>query len=95
MCSSDLTVTSVGQWKTSDGPVYPAGWKIEVPSLHLEGEVRPLHPDQELRLKKTGAIRYWEGACRFTGTKEGKKLNGRGYTELTGYASPIGQGMKE
>ena len=93
--SSDFTVTSVGQWKTSDGPVYPSGWKIEVPSLHLEGEVRPLHPDQELRLKKTGAIRYWEGACRFTGTKEGKKLNGRGYTELTGYASPIGQGMKE
>jgi predicted secreted hydrolase len=93
--SNDFTIRALDEWKTSDGPVYPSGWKITVPSLHLEGEVQPLHLNQELRLKRTGKIRYWEGACRFAGTKNGKPLSGRGYTELTGYASPIGQGMKE
>ena len=93
--SADFTIRALEEWKTLDGPVYPSGWKITVPSLHLEGEVQPLHLNQELRLKRTGKIRYWEGACHFTGTKDGKPLSGRGYTELTGYASPIGQGMKE
>jgi len=93
--SIDFTIRALDEWKTPDGPVYPSGWKITVPSLHLEGEVQPLHLNQELRLKRTGNIRYWEGACRFTGTRNGKPLSGRGYTELTGYAAPIGQGMKE
>ena len=93
--SADFNVRALDEWKTSDGPVYPSGWKISVPSLRLEGEVQPLHLNQELRLKRTGKIRYWEGACRFVGTRNGKPLSGRGYTELTGYASPIGQGMKE
>ncbi|MFA9197810.1 MAG: lipocalin family protein, partial [Aliarcobacter sp.] len=83
------------EWKTASGATYPSGWKISIPSLQITGEVQPLLLDQELRLKRTSNIRYWEGACRFTGTRNGKPLSGRGYTELTGYASPIGQGMKE
>jgi predicted secreted hydrolase len=93
--SSDFTIVLLDEWKTASGAIYPSGWKISVPSLQLSGEVQPLLLDQELRLKRTGNIRYWEGACRFAGTHQGKSLSGRGYTELTGYASPIGQGMKE
>jgi len=93
--SSDFTIVPLDEWKTASGATYPSGWKISVPSLQLSGEVQPLLLDQELRLKRTGNIRYWEGACRFAGTHQGKPLSGRGYTELTGYASPIGQGMKE
>ena len=93
--ASDFTVTPLDEWKTASGAIYPSGWNISVPSLQLSGEVQPLLLDQELRLKRTSNIRYWEGACRFTGTRNGKAISGRGYTELTGYASPIGQGMKE
>ena len=93
--SSDFTILPLDEWKTASGATYPSGWKISIPSLQITGEVQPLLLDQELRLKRTSNIRYWEGACRFTGTRNGKPLSGRGYTELTGYASPIGQGMKE
>ncbi|MCX6946669.1 MAG: carotenoid 1,2-hydratase [Verrucomicrobia bacterium] len=93
--SADFTITPIDEWKTASGAIYPSGWNISVPSLQLSGEVQPLLFDQELRLKRTSNIRYWEGACRFTGTRNGKAISGRGYTELTGYASPIGQGMKE
>jgi predicted secreted hydrolase len=93
--SSEFTITPLDEWKTASGAIYPSGWNISVPSLQLSGEVQPLLLDQELRLKRTSNIRYWEGACRFTGTRNGKAVSGRGYTELTGYASPIGQGMKE
>ncbi|NBR97111.1 MAG: carotenoid 1,2-hydratase [Verrucomicrobia bacterium] len=93
--SSEFTITPIDEWKTASGAIYPSGWNISVPSLQLSGEVQPLLLDQELRLKRTSNIRYWEGACRFTGTRNGKAISGRGYTELTGYAAPIGQGMKE
>jgi predicted secreted hydrolase len=93
--SSEFTITPLDEWKTASGATYPSGWKISIPSLDLTGEVQPLLLDQELQLKRTAKIRYWEGACRFTGNRSGKAISGRGYTELTGYASPIGQGMKE
>ena len=93
--SSDFTIVPIDEWKTASGATYPSGWKLSIPSLQLSGEVQPLLLDQELRLKRTAKIRYWEGACTFKGAQKGKALSGRGYTELTGYASPIGQGMKE
>jgi predicted secreted hydrolase len=93
--ASEFTITPLEEWKTASGATYPSGWKISIPSLQITGQVQPLLLDQELRLKRSGNIRYWEGSCRFTGTRDGKPLSGRGYTELTGYASPIGQGMKE
>jgi predicted secreted hydrolase len=93
--NADFTIEALGRWKAPGGKVYPSGWKISVPSLQLEGEVKPLVLDQELRLRRIGNLRYWEGACTFRGTRNGKPLTGRGYTELTGYATPIGQGMKE
>ena len=93
--ASDFTITPLDEWKTASGATYPSGWKISIPSLQITGQVQPLFLDQELRLKRSGNIRYWEGACRFTGNRNGKAISGRGYTELTGYASPIGQGMKE
>ena len=93
--SSDFAIEALGRWKAPGGKVYPSGWRISVPSLSLEGEVKPLVQDQELRLRRIGNLRYWEGACTFQGKRNGKPIGGRGYTELTGYATPIGQGMKE
>ena len=93
--NAEFTIEALSRWKAPGGKVYPSGWKISVPSLNLEGEVQPVVADQELRLRRIGNLRYWEGACTFQGTRSGKPLTGRGYTELTGYATPIGQGMKE
>ena len=93
--NQDFQIEALGRWKAPGGKVYPSGWRISVPSLNLEGEVKPLVQDQELRLRRIGNLRYWEGACTFQGKRNGKPISGRGYTELTGYATPIGQGMKE
>ena len=42
-----------------------------------------------------GALDYWEGACTITGTLANGPASGVGYTELTGYAGPLQEGMKE
>jgi predicted secreted hydrolase len=34
---------------------------------------------------------YWEGAFDLVGTRAGKPLRGKGYLELTGYASPLNE----
>jgi predicted secreted hydrolase len=48
----------------------------------LQLDVQPVIDDQEL-----GAIvAYWEGAVDVVGNRNGEKLGGRGYVELTGYA---------
>jgi predicted secreted hydrolase len=40
--------------------------------------------DQELALNQ---LTYWEGAIEVAGKLAGNPLKGRGYLELTGYAS--------
>jgi len=65
------------------GAVYPVEQSL---SVRLPGGIRrfpliPLFDAQELDGRSTGLPVYWEGAVRTTG--------GRGYLELTGYASPL------
>lgn len=60
------------------GAVYPAGWRLRVPSEALDLRIEPLLPDQELDV----SFRYWEGAVGIEGTSKG-----RGYVELTGYSA--------
>jgi len=31
---------------------------------------------------------YWEGSCTVTGTRDGRPVSGKAYTELTGYDTP-------
>ncbi|MBF5041694.1 carotenoid 1,2-hydratase [Aggregicoccus sp. 17bor-14] len=64
------------------GSRYPAKWRVSVPSAGLQLTVTPRLADQELPV----SVRYWEGAVRVEGTREGKPVQGRGYAELTGYA---------
>jgi predicted secreted hydrolase len=44
--------------------------------------VSPVLAEQELNL----AVRYWEGAVDVSGTRDGRRVTGVGYVELTGYA---------
>jgi predicted secreted hydrolase len=77
----DISVLSVDQWK---GPqsraVYPSRWEIRIAKCKVSVLVEPVLKDQELRLKEPVTMKYWEGACRVTGSH-----SGRAYVELTGY----------
>ena len=74
---NDVSLTVLDHWRSSrSGAVYPARWRLRIPSEKLDLEITPLLADQELDV----SFRYWEGAVAVTGTQ-----NGRGYVELTGY----------
>jgi predicted secreted hydrolase len=63
---------------------YPVAMRVSAGSITLQ--LDPLMPDQELDSRaSTGAI-YWEGAVR--AFDAGREI-GRGYLELTGYASAL------
>jgi len=73
-------------WKSPHSAVnYPAQWHLSVPGQQLELDIMPLLADQELNLR----YRYWEGAVKVSGLKQGQAVSGQGYVELTGYATGI------
>lgn len=79
----DASLEVLGRWTSPHtGAVYPAAWRIRVPSEDLVLTLRPLLADQEMRT----SFLYWEGAVNATGTAGGLPVSGRGYVELTGYA---------
>jgi predicted secreted hydrolase len=72
---------------------YPVHWKITVPKLSLELELKTSLQTQEL----TGAAgtltpSYWEGAVTYEGKRTGAKIGGVGYLEMTGYDRPFDMG---
>jgi predicted secreted hydrolase len=74
---------------------YPVQWKITVPKLGLDLDVKTRLASQEL----TGAASngtltpsYWEGAVSYDGTRSGAKIQGAGYLEMTGYDRPFEMG---
>jgi len=81
---SDILIQPNDYWNSSLGDAqYPSEWNIKVPSQNWDLLVEPAVDDQELLV----TFRYWEGSVRVSGTgKNGARMNGRGYAELTGYA---------
>ena len=78
---ADLELEVTDTWRSPRGAVYPAGWRLRLPSQSLELELEPLLADQELDV----SFRYWEGAVGVRSTAAGKRVSGRGYVELVGY----------
>ena len=82
----DYQITPQAYWKSPhSGAVYPAEWKVEVPSENIDLIVKPRLADQELRVSFT----YWEGAVAISGSHAGQPVVGSGYVELTGYAKSM------
>ena len=80
--SEELEFQVVDSWTSPDTAVtYPLEWRLVLPTLGIELDVEPVFEDQEMDL----SVRYWEGAIRVTGNKDGSPMNGRGYLELAGY----------
>jgi predicted secreted hydrolase len=82
LASGDVMIDVQEYWTSPRGGRYPARWQVQVPTLGLAVNLRPVLPDQELH----GRPRYWEGAVDVTGTHNGRNLSGQGYVELVGYA---------
>ncbi len=87
---ADFTVARTAQGRSPHtGALYPAGWRIAIPSRGAALTVAPRLADQELVLHELGDLSYWEGASRVAGTVDGRAAAGTGYVELTGYAKPL------
>jgi predicted secreted hydrolase len=74
---------------------YPIQWKIAVPKLGLDLGVKTTLPSQELvggPGNGTLTPSYWEGSVTYDGTREGAKIQGVGYLEMTGYDRPFDLG---
>jgi predicted secreted hydrolase len=82
LANADVDIVATGSWRDRAGVRYPAGWRLRVRSLALEVAVQPVLADQELETSP----RYWEGAVDVSGQHEGRRVDGRGYVELVGYA---------
>jgi len=79
----DVLIDVREHWESEQGDSYPAAWSISVPKLNLQIDVVPVLHNQEL----ITTVRYWEGAVDVSGTSGADVVAGRGYVELTGYAS--------
>ena len=82
----DFTLVPQGAWRSPrSGAIYPSRWTVAVPSLSLSLAVEPYLADQEFE----GSYAYWEGAVRAVGEQASLPIAGRGYLEMTGYASSM------
>ena len=82
----DFSLQSTGQWRSPrTGGEYPAGWRVTVPSADLRLTIIPWLADQEMDVSQ----KYWEGAVKTEGTRNGQRVAGNGYVELTGYAGSM------
>jgi predicted secreted hydrolase len=66
------------------GADYPVAQRIRIGDRVFETE--PLLEDQELDSRASAGTLYWEGASLL---REGGRVVGRGYLELTGYGAPL------
>jgi predicted secreted hydrolase len=77
LSKDEVKIVPLAEWTSaSSSATYPAEWNFAIPSEGIELHLKPLLPQQELRVSFT----YWEGAVRIEGTQ-----TGYGYVELTGY----------
>ena len=81
--AEDVSIEVLAYWDSPLGGRYPAAWRMLSPLLDLDLQLEPVLNAQELNTRP----RYWEGAVDVTGQKGGVGIDGRGYVELTGYAT--------
>jgi predicted secreted hydrolase len=81
LSTDQVTIDVSDHWVSPRGGRYPSRWRVRVPAVGLDVEVRPALANQELGTNP----RYWEGAVDLHGVREGQGATGRGYVELVGY----------
>ena len=87
LTSADFQMTPERFWRSGATKAnYPIGWRVVIPKEQLDFRIQPVLANQELVF---GPLVYWEGAFDLVGTRGARQIGGRGYLELTGYASPL------
>jgi predicted secreted hydrolase len=85
LARADSLFVAGRRWRSPrSGAEYPVEWRLALPGTDLS--LVPLMEDQELDGRFSNGALYWEGAVT---AHEGGRITGRGYLEMTGYASPI------
>jgi predicted secreted hydrolase len=80
---NDPRIVPTGSWTSPHTQkTYPSGWQVTVPSRGLDLTLAPVLADQELY---NGPVPYWEGEVTIGGTRNGRRVSGRGYVELVGF----------
>lgn len=80
----EVAIEVLDHWQSPDtGARYPSRWRLRVPALRLELELRPRLAGQEIRQR----FRYWEGAVAASGRRDDTAVGGSGYVELVGYGA--------
>jgi predicted secreted hydrolase len=72
---------NLGSWiSPATGITYGSGWTLRLPGVRLT--IRPDVRDQELDLRSSQGVAYWEGDVSVSATVNGKAVAGVGYTEI-------------
>lgn len=83
----DYQLTPTKYWTSKASTArYPIAWQLTVPKLNLQCTISTPLESQELVLRP---VAYWEGLIDLQCTRDGTKLHGHGYMELTGYAGAL------
>jgi predicted secreted hydrolase len=91
LSADDFTVEPVKYWRSKlSGGNYPVEWKVSIHPINCQVYVTTKLPEQEMRTGDTTGITYWEGAIALAGERDGQRIEGQGYLEMTGY---VGQGL--
>jgi predicted secreted hydrolase len=85
LAPGEIEFAPLRRWRSPRTNIeYPVAMRVNAGSLTVQ--LDPLMDDQELDSRASTGTIYWEGAVK--ATREGREV-GRGYLELTGYASPL------
>lgn len=82
LSQNQVKLDVIEYYKNDNGSEYPSKWVLNIPNEKINLTITPKLKDQELKV----TVRYWEGAVKVKGTKNGTAISGQGYVELTGYA---------
>jgi predicted secreted hydrolase len=87
----DFSMTPLGATYASPitQAVYPIAWRVTIPALRLDLQLKTPLPSQELASDTSTGLSYWEGAIDIRGTRNATPITGVGYLEMTGYAKPM------
>jgi predicted secreted hydrolase len=86
----EFEATITDTWKSPNtGAVYPVRWRLRILTPDMNLFIAPNLEDQEMRTREGTGLIYWEGSVSVRGVKNGRRVNGQGYMELTGYAKPF------
>jgi len=84
----DLKIEVLDTWASRrTGAVYPCRWRLRVIPFGLDLHLFSDLADQELITQRSTRVIYWEGSISAEGDRSGNSLQGKGYAEMTGYAT--------